>query len=235
MPSETKNPYTTPEDLIQGKKLYDGRCAGCHGPKGDGGKGANLAVPVLSRGDSDIAIYRVIRYGIPETEMPGHLMTQREIWQMTAHVRKLGGEGGGTVKGDPAKGALLFSGKGGCLQCHFMDGRGGHLGPPLTGVARKRSASYLREKLVSPDRTVVDSFYMVTATLRDGGRVGGVRLNEDTWSIQLRDGSRLISLAKADLASLDVQKTTPMPSYSRFAASELDDLVAYLLSAGAKQ
>src|SRR5262249_39828239 len=89
LPVVTKNPYTAEADLEQGKKLYSGRCAGCHGPAGNGGKGANLAVPSLPRGQTDIALYKVIRYGLAETEMPGTNMTQREIWQIVAHVRSL--------------------------------------------------------------------------------------------------------------------------------------------------
>ena len=53
LPNIDKNPYTSSADLEQGKKLYGGRCAGCHGPAGDGGKGANLGVPVLPRASDD--------------------------------------------------------------------------------------------------------------------------------------------------------------------------------------
>ena len=89
LPRAEKNPFNTGADIEQGSKLYAGRCAGCHGPQGDGGKGANLAVPVLSRATTDLGLYRVIRYGIPETEMPSHNMTLREIWQIAAYVRTL--------------------------------------------------------------------------------------------------------------------------------------------------
>ena len=70
LPTVAKNPYTAQSDIAAGKRLYGGRCAGCHGPTGDGGKGANLGVPVLPRAADDLALYRVIRYGLPETEMP---------------------------------------------------------------------------------------------------------------------------------------------------------------------
>jgi mono/diheme cytochrome c family protein len=69
-PDVTTNPFNTAEDIGMGKKSYGGRCAGCHGPADDGGKGANLATPVLPRGQDDVALYRTIRFGIPESEMP---------------------------------------------------------------------------------------------------------------------------------------------------------------------
>ena len=34
---------SSPEDLARGKKLYLGSCTYCHGPTGDGGKGADLS------------------------------------------------------------------------------------------------------------------------------------------------------------------------------------------------
>src|SRR5690242_12643761 len=104
LPTVEKNPYTTEADVDQGKKLYAGRCAGCHGPAGNGGKGANLAVPVLPRGTTDLSLYKVIRYGIPETEMPSFNMAPREIWQLSAFVRTLGRIAAETVEGDPARG-----------------------------------------------------------------------------------------------------------------------------------
>jgi len=73
LPVATSNPYTAGADLEQGKRLYGGRCAGCHGPAGNGGKGANLATPSLSRAQTDIGLYTVIRYGLLETEMPPSL------------------------------------------------------------------------------------------------------------------------------------------------------------------
>ena len=40
LPNVDRNPHTSEADVAMGKKLYAGRCAGCHGPNGDGGKGS---------------------------------------------------------------------------------------------------------------------------------------------------------------------------------------------------
>ena len=45
------NPNTSPADLARGEQLFKGQCAGCHGPKGEGGRGAVLAQPRLTRHD----------------------------------------------------------------------------------------------------------------------------------------------------------------------------------------
>src|SRR5712692_561537 len=64
------NPFSSPADVEQGKHLFGGQCAPCHGPAGDGGRGANLAQPNLPRAADDGALFTVIRYGLPGTEMP---------------------------------------------------------------------------------------------------------------------------------------------------------------------
>ncbi|HYI94308.1 MAG TPA: c-type cytochrome [Bryobacteraceae bacterium] len=236
LPNVEKNPYTKAADIEQGKKLYAGRCAGCHGPSGDGGKGTNLATPVLPRGRSDLALYRVIRYGLPETEMPAHNMTQREIWQMAAYVRTLGKAGEG-ARGDIRKGEELVRSKGSCLQCHVLNGEGGHLGPSLSDIGVRRSPAYLRKKLVDPGQDLAGNFSLVNLTTRDGRKMTGVRMNEDTWSIQVRDAKlNLHSFWKKDLAELQVEQRTLMPSYAKqFDEKELTDVVAFLASTGGEQ
>ena len=231
MTTATANPYTTAADVEQGKKLYGGRCAGCHGPAGDGGKGANLAVALLPRGATDRDLYSVIRYGLVETEMPSSLMPEREIWQVAAFVRTLGRLQSEASSGDAKRGAALVSGKGGCLRCHAIGVLGGRMGPALSDVGARRSPGYLRAKLMDPAGDVPESFRLVELKTRSGTAVTGVRLSEDTWSIQVMDfGDRLHSFWKEDLAELKANRRTPMPSYrDRLKADELQDVVAYLV------
>ena len=87
--------------------------------------------------------------------------------------------------------------------------------------------------LLDPASSLSEDFLQVEAVTADGKRITGVRLNEDTWSIQLRDLSdHLHSFWKEDLASLEKQPgRTPMPSYrGRLSDKELDNFVAYLIS-----
>ncbi|HET8550589.1 MAG TPA: c-type cytochrome [Bryobacteraceae bacterium] len=230
MPAVGKNPHTTQADIAQGRKLFLGRCAGCHGPGGDGGKGANLATATLSRATDDLSLYRVIRYGIPDTEMPRHLMSEREVWQVAAFVRRLGQVERAALPGDPERGRQLARGKAGCLQCHAIAGEGGHIGPPLTDIGKKRSAAWLRAKLLDAAAEVADEFRTVQLTTRAGQKLSGVRVNEDTWSIQVRDaGGKPHSFWKADVTNLKLDRATLMPSYrGRLSDTELNDIVAYL-------
>ena len=60
----------------------------------------------------------------------------------------------------------------------------------------------------------------------------GVRVNEDTFSIQFRDGGgTLYSFFKEELAELATDGKTAMPGFrERLEPTALDDLVAYLVS-----
>jgi hypothetical protein len=79
----------------------------------------------------------------------------------------------------------------------------------------------------------VPAYVMVRAQPHDGAEVVGVRLNEDAFTIQLRDPQgRVHSFRKADLRRLQPEpETSLMPSYrGQLADTELDDLVAYLMT-----
>jgi putative heme-binding domain-containing protein len=221
----------TPEDLGTGERLYRTECTYCHGPRGEGGRGATLARPRLLHAPDAQVLSDVIEHGIPGTEMPGHWFTPREIRQVAAFVESLGRVAPQKIAGDPMRGETLYTGKGGCAHCHTVNGRGGALGPDLTDIGARRSPSYLRESLIDPEAAVPDGFLQVELLTRDGRRIQGVRLNEDTFSIQIRDlAGNFHSFFRSELQKLDKQPgKSPMPSYKgTFTSSELDDLISYL-------
>lgn len=78
-----------------------------------------------------------------------------------------------------------------------------------------------------------DNFLQVRVVTPDGTHITGVRVDEDTFTIQLRDASdRLYSFRKEELRELHEDwGKSPMPGYRGvFTESELRDVVAYLLS-----
>jgi putative heme-binding domain-containing protein len=116
-------------------------------------------------------------------------------------------------------------------------GTGGALGPELTDIGARRSAAYLREALIDPATSTPEGFLVVRVTTRDGKKLWGVRVNEDSFTIQLRDSSgRFHSFRKLDLTQLTKDfKAELMPSYRDFNPAEMDDLVAYLASLRGEQ
>ena len=236
LPAQTK----TPDDLSRGRLLFSNHCGRCHGLKGGGGTGPSLQRPTLVRAPDDEALASIIMNGIPGTGMPGSWMLgPEEVMDLIAFVRQLGETATEPITGNVNKGRELFMGKGACLTCHIIDGEGNSLGPELTGVGLRRGANYLRQAIQHPGKEKpVDSrgfatYLVVEVELKDGRRVRGVRIKEETFSIQLRDAANQIhSFRKDELKSLRAQKDESlMPSFREtFTPEEIDHLVAFLAS-----
>ena len=228
-----KNPFTSQKDVERGKRLFGINCAPCHGPEGNGGRGANLARPKLPRATDDKALFLIIRDGIPNTEMPGTWsLSDHEAWQVAAHVRTLGRLAPEKVAGDPRNGRSVFRNKG-CVGCHTVGVEGGRVGPPLTEIGERRSAAYMRDAVLDPPAHLPEDFTMAEITTASGRHITGIMLSEDTYSVQVRDLSgNLHSFWKQDLAKFEKHTDrTPMPAYrGQLTDSELDDLIAYMAS-----
>lgn len=225
----------TPTDLARGEKLYLTQCAMCHGPKGEGGvgeggRGPVLAKPKLARAPDEDALKLIIRSGIAGTGMPGTRLVNAELRDLAAYVRKLGAVPVVNLPGDAKRGAGLYQRD--CATCHTIAGYGGAFGPDLTGIGASRSPQHLRESLTNPAADFPRDYAFVRVVTRDGKTITGVRVNEDTFSLQFREAKgALHSFWKDELRSFskDLRKS-PMPSYRDLPAAELDDLVAYLAS-----
>lgn len=228
----------TADDLARGKRIFEGQCALCHGIVGTGSRGPALNQPKLQRADDNYALFRIIKQGVPDSEMPGAWqLLDSEIWLVAGYVRSLGREEPVKLTGDTARGKTLYETKGNCAACHVIRsegrGAGGVAGPELTEIGLRRSPAYLREAVLDPNAAMPDGFLVVSVTTAGGQRVRGVRLNEDSFSIQLRDAaSRFHSFRKSEIKELKKEfGVSTMPSYKEtFTAPEIDDLVAYLAS-----
>lgn len=90
-------------DPQAGRAVYERRCAGCHGDKGDGqGPAAELLVPrprdfttgvykirtTASKIPSDQDLFRVITEGMPGTSMPPWaVLPERDRWNLVAYIK----------------------------------------------------------------------------------------------------------------------------------------------------
>lgn len=229
-----------------GESLFRIHCAPCHGLNGAGGRGPDLTVLKLPRAPDDAALAELISLGIPGTQMPGTRMTADENRQLVAYIRGLGRSQAAPIQGSRANGERLFWSKENCGQCHTVGPRGGRLGPDLTEIGTRRGAEHLRESLLDPEaeipetfavyRRVIfmpDNFLRVRVVTRDGRQITGIRVNEDTFTIQIRDYSdRLYSFRKEELREFHKDwGKSPMPSYRGVLSdSEIRDVIAYLVS-----
>jgi cytochrome c oxidase cbb3-type subunit 3 len=219
-------------DLAAAKLIFEGRCALCHGIDGGGGRGPSLRRAKLVHAADDEALKSVIENGV-RPEMPeAWFLTKDEIASVAAYVRSLGNVPPETLPGDAARGKSIYA-RSGCAACHILDGEGSGYGPELTDVGARRGSARLRETLQNPAKTIPENFLLAEATTSSGQTIRGIRLNEDTFSIQLKDQQgRFHSFRKGELRDLKkLRGETPMPSYgSVLSAADLDDLINFLSS-----
>jgi putative heme-binding domain-containing protein len=228
----------TAGDLADGERLFRIHCARCHGIDGVGGEGSNLARARLKYAPDDEALLEVIGGGIPGTGMPAiWTLDEEQATRVAAYVRTLGEIEDEPMPGDPLRGADVYRTRGGCPACHIIAGLGKGIGPELTFVGDQRGVAYLRKSLTEPaDTQSQTSGYQDYLTVRlrsPEGQVEGLRINEDAFSVQVRDVNGTIhSFRKDELVEYDkVFAHSLMPDYSAaLSAEDIDDVVSYLMS-----
>lgn len=80
----------TAGDRTMGAGIFHERCSGCHGNDGVGGSvGPSLTRSTYNHGDSDLAIYQVLRSGVAGTAMPPSGLSPTDLLRVIAYVRAL--------------------------------------------------------------------------------------------------------------------------------------------------
>ena len=231
--SRETNPFTSEKDIAEGKRLYSYYCVFCHGMDGASGRGARLASTYRKHGSTDREMYRTITDGVPGTEMSGHWLEEDEIWKILSFVRVLEksaasrSSGCEPEPGDPARGASLFRGKGGCAPCHHPASR---LGPDLSAAGESHNRAHLRKSILQPHDEISRRYQVVRLKTKTGEPVRGLLLNQDEYTVHLMDSQeRIRSFPRSDLAEVMFPRESMMPSFDGALSShEVDDLVAYL-------
>ena len=223
-------PLLLSAQVEQGKALFRSNCAFCHGADAHGGRGPNLVSTPLAHGNSDDAIKTVISEGVPGTSMPAFSeFTAQETAEIVAYLKSLsrGLQRQAKVAGDPRHGREIYAANG-CVGCHRIGNEGSVFGPDLSRIGVARSIDYIRESIVKPSADVPEEYQGVSVVTKDGRTVTGIRINEDTFSVQLRDASQHFRMYEKDQVSAvkDAGKSL-MPGYT-LSQGDLVDLVAYL-------
>jgi len=221
----------SPADLGAGRAIFQSRCALCHGLNGGGGRGPDLRRPKLTHA-GDEALKLVISSGISPGMPAAWYLSPEELGNIAAFVLSLGSVPHEKLAGDFQRGKLIYV-RSNCAACHILDGDGTSIGPDLTAIGTRRAAAQIRATLIDPSKTLQEGFLLIEAVTATGKTIRGIRLNEDTFTIQIKDlQGKIYSFRKPELAQLKkLRNETIMPSFgATLSASQLDDLVAYLAS-----
>jgi quinoprotein glucose dehydrogenase len=134
--------------------------------------------------------------------------------------------------GDAARGKKIFYEREdvACLRCHAIKGKGGNVGPDLSGVATRQNREYILESILFPNRKIAAGFENVLVTTKSGSSYAGLVKREDDKQLVLNspeDG--IVTIKKEEIVKRD-SGLSPMPEgmgkiLNRF---ELRDLVEFL-------
>lgn len=221
-------------ELSSGKILYRSHCAICHSFDGAGGRGPALTMPPFRRAATDEEFRKIIQGGIPGTEMPGiWSINGKETNEIIRYVRSLSNQERVELPGNVKHGKELYDANN-CSNCHIVAGTGRGVGPELTEIGRRRNAAYLRRSLVDPSADTPEGFALISATSEDGSTVDGFRINEDSFTVQVRDiEGKFHSLRKRDMKRYRKNPgRSIMPKYPLLSQNDLDDIVAYMATLG---
>lgn len=116
-----------------------------------------------------------------------------------------------------------------CANCHTLFGRGGKIGPDLTGSDRK-NLNYLLENIVAPNATVAQSYKTSTLLLEDGRLVTGVVISENEKTLQVQTKDDLINLDVSKIESRKQSDVSLMPDglLEKLSDEQIQDLFGYL-------
>jgi putative heme-binding domain-containing protein len=203
------------------------------------GKGGEHAPDIATSPEvvrlSDRETLKVLQEGILQKGMPPFVaLGPTRLSGVMNYLRSLQGKDKtAAVPASVKEGKELFAGKGGCLECHMVQGVGGFLGSDLSDYGASHSADDIRSAIVSADQRPGFRKGLAKATTKDRQQISGLVRNEDNFSVQLQalDGTFHL-LEKSGLSELSFDSAPVMPSDydSKLSKSELDQLVGYLLS-----
>ena len=169
--------------------------------------------------DAAARIERIARSLPPsDTARDALIAARRKAWET----------GAGTS--DVAVGERLFQQQ--CAACHQINGRGGLVGPQLTGIGN-RGAERLCEDVLDPNRNVDHAFRQTLLTLKSGDTVSGLFRRDDGAQVILANAAGVeVAVARAEIVRREDSDLSLMPDNfgEAIPESEFRHLLAYLLA-----
>lgn len=234
------------DSVLDGKITFEASCVRCHGMDASGLTGPSLKRPKLKHAPDLASFIRVVEFGIPGTGMPSNwAITDTDCHQLYAYINYLKNQGKETPKGDSTAGKKVYA-IAGCATCHIMNGEGNSVGPELSEIGASRNAAYLKQAIIDPAATLPEStdidngygfslYLPIKIITNDGTEITGLRINEDTYTIQLKDAANnYYSFNKDEVKSIEKQYGhSLMPSFKdKLSDKEIENLVAFLYKSG---
>jgi uncharacterized protein len=134
--------------------------------------------------------------------------------------------------GDAGKGKLVFEQQ--CAKCHTHSGKGGKVGPDLTGMAA-HPKSELIVNILDPSRSVEGNFTAYNVAMADGRTFNGLLASETKTAIELLDTEgKSVKLLREEIEEIAASKKSIMPEgfEKQVPPASIADLLAFLTQRG---
>ena len=123
-----------------------------------------------------------------------------------------------------------------CAACHKMYGKGGEIGPDLTGSDR-RNLDYLLENIADPSAVVAPDFRLNTVTMKDGRILSGMMGAQTPKTFELKTFAGPMTVERSDVTKIEESALSMMPEglLEAFSETQVRDLISFLMSESAPQ
>ena len=134
-----------------------------------------------------------------------------------------------TRQADLAKGRLVFEKN--CSACHTLFGKGGKVGPELTG-AQRDNLDYVLSNVLDPSATVAREYQTTVIETSDGRLLTGIVKQENDAGLTLVTATETLVVPKDEIETRDQRPISLMPDglLKNVSDDELRDLVGFLAS-----
>jgi putative heme-binding domain-containing protein len=143
----------------------------------------------------------------------------------------------------PLKGRNFIRGKetfqvAGCIQCHNIQGTGGHVGADLSKAGEEYPGIELLRQIIDPSARIKDEYRVFAVFLKNEDRYKGMIVKRDGDTIQLAENlqepGKTVTIKKADISRVVPSDVSPMPTglLVTLTRDEILDLLAYIISLG---
>ena len=116
-----------------------------------------------------------------------------------------------------------------CASCHQIYGRGGQIGPDLTG-SNRGDLDYILLNMIDPSADVPDAYKQLTISTKDGQVLVGTLAAEDGQRLELNTVGQKLTVLKSDIESRSMSPLSMMPEglLPALTDTQVRDLVKYL-------
>lgn len=132
--------------------------------------------------------------------------------------------------GDPVNGRAVYETNlaAQCMRCHSLRGKGGDVGPPLDGLARRREPGHILQSVVDPQAEVAEGYGTLTVTLQSGDLKTGTLLSESEEAMIIGHEGITERIPISEIAERSQVVSGMPPAGLVLKPRELRDLLAFL-------